>query len=448
MQNSVRPRAFGARRLGLLRPWKTARTAKKELAVAALLLSSIFLACSACQARDYYISPAGDGTTGLSWSTALRNIPPLNFGISPIQPGDRIILDGGTGGVTYTTALDIGVSGTATNPITIMQSPEPGHNGRVTLSGFVGGAQVRLPVGVRLAGSYIRMYGSRRGGLRISDYLFQGVAVTGSNNWLSNLEIAGVFGPIINPSKVPGVGLLFAGNNNVYKCLDIFNCLLMAQQGFPTSESNSDFERCWFFDTYNRSAGGFVVNGGREDSRVEVSNCVFGPGLAQGLINKSSSGFLAVNGSLFLNASQDNIMLSGAAGTSRTVLRRNTAFMTDANYLGLPHNNLNYNSNGNLTVVNSIFYGGLIRADAAARAKASGNFQYNVLGNTVLLASTLADPQFRQAELIKALKGTTPLKEQAAADFTLADCSPASGKGARATSVKVLNKAFASYFFP
>lgn len=267
-------------------------------------------------------------------------------------------------------------------------------------------------------------------------------------HFTTNMEITGVLGPIINPSKVPGVGLLFAGNNNVYKCLDIFNCLLMAQQGFPTSESISDFDRCWFFDTYNRSAGGFVVNGGRDDSRVEVSNCVFGPGLAQGLINKSASGFLAVNGSLFLNASQDNILLAEAAGTSRTVLRRNTAFMTDTNNIGLPHNNLNYNGKGNLTVMNSLFYGGLVRAEAAARARVSGNFQYNVLGNTVLLAPTLADPQFREASVIKALQGTTPLKEQAGTDFTLADCSPASGKGARATSVKVLNRAFASFFVP
>ncbi|MDX1988446.1 MAG: hypothetical protein SFV17_17295 [Candidatus Obscuribacter sp.] len=448
MQSPIGLRALGAQRLGLHRPWKTFKTSKKVLAFTALFLSFVSLASSPCQARDYYISPTGDGTTGLSWSTALRHIPPLNFGISPIQPGDRIILDGGVRGVTYTTALDIGVSGTATNPITIMQSPEPGHNGRVTLSGFVGGAQVRLPVGVRMAGSHIRMYGSRRGGLRISDYLFQGVAVTGSNNWLSNLEIAGVYGPIINPSKSPGLGLLFAGNNNVYKCLDIFNCLLMAQQGFPTSESNSEFDRCWFFDTYNRSAGGFVVNGGREDSRVEVSNCVFGPGLAQGLINKSASGFLAVNGSLFLNASQDNVLLAETAGTSRTVLRRNTAFMTDANNLGLPHNNLNYNGNGNLTVVNSIFYGGLIRAEAAARARVSGNFQYNVLGNTVLLAPALVDPQFREASVIRALQGATPLKEQAGTNFALADSSPATGKGARATAVSILNKAFTSFFVP
>ena len=92
-----------------------------------------------------------------------------------------MIIDGGTSGITYTQALDIGVSGTATSPIVIRQSNQAGHNGPVTLSGGAPGPSSQ-PVGVRLNGNYVQLYGSKRGGLKVKNYQFQGIVVNGSNN--------------------------------------------------------------------------------------------------------------------------------------------------------------------------------------------------------------------------------------------------------------------------
>lgn len=427
----------------LLSIYGPSRPKNKLLLIAALLITST----APCHARDFYVSPSGDNTTGLSWATALRAIPPLNFGISPVQPGDRIIIDGGTSGITYTQALDIGVSGSATSPIVIRQSNQAGHNGPVTLSGGAPGP-LSQPVGVRLSGSYIQLYGSRRGGLKFTNYQFQGIVVNGSNNRLQNIEIANIWGPPVNPGHIPGQGLVFGGNNNVYYSLDIYNCNNLAQQLPVSGPSVSRFSHCWIFDTFNRTGKGLMLQSNRDDSSVLVSNCAFGPGLSQCLVNNSTAGQLNVNNTLFLNAGADNLALAEGVGTSKSHFKNITAFMTPTNSQGATHNNVNYNSAGKLSARDSIFYGGFIKADSTARATTAGNFQYNVLGNTVLLAPTLQDPMFRDAAQINALTGSTALKAQAGTDFSLASGSPATGKGSAVTSVGLLNQNFASYFFP
>ncbi|MBL0188181.1 MAG: hypothetical protein IPP97_20855 [Candidatus Obscuribacter sp.] len=419
------------------------RPKNKLLLIAALLFAST----APCHARDFYVSPSGDNTTGHSWATALRTIPPLSFGISPVQPGDKVIIDGGTSGITYTQSLDIGVSGTATSPIVIRQSNQAGHNGPVTLSGGPPGP-FRQPVGARLSGNYVQLYGSARGGLKFTNYQFQGIVVNGSNNRLQNIEIANIWGPPVNPGHIPGQGLVFGGTNNTYYSLDVFNCNNLVQQGFSSGPSVHRFSHCWIFDTYNRTGKGLMLQLNRDDSSVLVANCAFGPGLSQSLVNNSTAGQLNVNNTLFLNAGTDNLALAEGVGTSKSHFKNITSFMTPTNSQGATHNNVNYNSAGKLSARDSIFYGGFIKADSTARAAASGNFQYNVLGNTVLLAPTLQDPMFRDAAQINALTGSTTLKVQASTDFSLAAGSQATGKGSAVTSIGLLNKNFANYFFP
>lgn len=82
----------------------------------------------------YYVdntAPAdGDGT---SWGTAWSSFSAIDW--RSIKPGDTVQISGGTVGQTYLDALDIGASGTASAPITIMASTDSGQNGTVTIEG-------------------------------------------------------------------------------------------------------------------------------------------------------------------------------------------------------------------------------------------------------------------------------------------------------------------------
>lgn len=92
--------------------------------------------------RAFYISPTGDNSDGQSWDTAWRELDQIDW--AQIQPGDTIWLDGGSepDGLVYTSALILGQSGTAEQPIRIAVSQEEGRHGRVTL---FGGRETPLP---------------------------------------------------------------------------------------------------------------------------------------------------------------------------------------------------------------------------------------------------------------------------------------------------------------
>src|SRR6059058_3335191 len=75
----------------------------------------------------YYISKNGNNSDGLSWATAWNELDKINWPV--IQPGDTILIDGGSQQMVYTTTFTIGKSGTYFAPITIKKATDPGRNG-------------------------------------------------------------------------------------------------------------------------------------------------------------------------------------------------------------------------------------------------------------------------------------------------------------------------------
>jgi len=424
--------------------------ALKALGVAAGL--SIFSAAAAlydpAEARNYYVSPSGDNSDGLSWQTAYTQLPSMQFGVSPLLPGDHVIVDGGTAGLTYGSGLTISVSGVAGNPIVITSSNDKGHNGTVTLSGRNGPGGQYQPVGIYLSGSNIKIAGTSRGGIKISDCQFQGLSVSGNGNTLNNVAVQNVNGPPVNPGHIPGVALQFAGDGNRYQNMDIYNATICAQEYASLNHSQTTvFDGCWFFDNYSRGNSGLLISDNNSASTMYINNSVFGPGLGSALTSSASAGQTHVRGCLFLNASAANIVVNGAAGSSaRFLVNKITSFMTDSNFQGLAHNCLSFNGNGALKIDNSVFWGGSVNVGPDIPVKVSGNFQYKTRLNTQLLAPTMVDPQFADEANIAALTGSSPLKSVAVENFTLAQSSPAAGKGALVTAVSQLNKNVEGFF--
>src|SRR5262249_29148909 len=88
----------------------------------------------------YYVSKNGNNADGGSWATAWNELDQINWGI--VQPGDTILVDGGSSQMVYTTSLTIGKSGTSGAPITIKMASETGRNGKVVI---FGGRSTQLP---------------------------------------------------------------------------------------------------------------------------------------------------------------------------------------------------------------------------------------------------------------------------------------------------------------
>jgi PKD domain len=105
----------------------------------------------------WYVSRNGSNADGRGWTTAWSNLG--NIAWSAVQPGDTILIDGGSTacpspydfsttrpgvscGMLYQSTLTVGKSGTAGAPITIKLATETGHNGTAV---FFGGRTTPLP---------------------------------------------------------------------------------------------------------------------------------------------------------------------------------------------------------------------------------------------------------------------------------------------------------------
>ncbi|HSW97262.1 MAG TPA: hypothetical protein VLF89_05540, partial [Candidatus Saccharimonadales bacterium] len=72
--------------------------------------------------NTYYVSKNGNNADGTSWTSAWNELNQINW--TTIQPGDTIFIDGGTSGMTYTTTMTVGKSGTSGSPITIVRATQ------------------------------------------------------------------------------------------------------------------------------------------------------------------------------------------------------------------------------------------------------------------------------------------------------------------------------------
>ena len=99
------------------------------------LIVIIFLSwVSLSWATNYYVDKNATGNNnGTSWADAWQSFSAINWNL--LQPGDFLYISGGTDSTIYYETLNIQASGTAANLITIRNSYDAGHNGRVIIDG-------------------------------------------------------------------------------------------------------------------------------------------------------------------------------------------------------------------------------------------------------------------------------------------------------------------------
>lgn len=195
----------------------------------------------------WYVSRHGDGTVGTSWKTAWTELSKINWSV--INPGDRIVVDGGAKrcpsnylltassprpgqgcGMVYRTPLVIGASGSPGAPITIALSTARGHDGTALLFGgrstplpycgqkrysAVGSSR---PAGITLPGrSHVVIDGSHRSGIMVYGAEV-GVDLKSDRTsyvWLRNLELFdnGTYERWAHGYRSDGEGISLVGHN-------------------------------------------------------------------------------------------------------------------------------------------------------------------------------------------------------------------------------------------
>ncbi|HEY8300996.1 MAG TPA: hypothetical protein VIG48_03780 [Jatrophihabitans sp.] len=196
----------------------------------------------------WYVSRRGDGTVGTSWATAWRQPSAINW--AEVNPGDRIVLDGGptpcpsdyafgagvtvppgrTCGMAYRAPFVVGASGAPGEPITIALATSRGRDGTAVLAG---GRTSPLPycdqrsytpsgvarsTGILFpARSHIVVNGMHRSGIMISGAR-SGIDLHSDRTSyvvLRNLELFdnGTFGKWRHGYRTDGEGISLAGNH-------------------------------------------------------------------------------------------------------------------------------------------------------------------------------------------------------------------------------------------
>jgi hypothetical protein len=83
-------------------------------------------------ATDYYVDKNASGqNNGSSWANAWQSFSTINW--NSIQPGDIIFISGGNDSTVYHERLVIGASGISGNYVTVRNSYDTGHNGKVII---------------------------------------------------------------------------------------------------------------------------------------------------------------------------------------------------------------------------------------------------------------------------------------------------------------------------
>ena len=152
--------------------------------------------CTSVHTTSHYVDKNANGhNNGTSWRNAWKSFSDIDW--SQIQPGDVLYISGGTDSTIYYETLHIpAIKGTAANPITIRNSWDAGHNGRVIIDGSGGPKSWNILVG-KVAGtpSYITIKGfeCRRAitAIKVEDYA-NGITID-SNYCYEFYGLAGVF---------------------------------------------------------------------------------------------------------------------------------------------------------------------------------------------------------------------------------------------------------------
>ncbi len=434
------------------------------LAGLALLIGSLTAeANGVTKARCFYVSKAGSNADGTSWATAWNELDRIDWNI--VQPGDTVLLDGGTTKMVYTTTLTVGASGTEAAPILIQRATEAGHDGQVVI---FGGRSIPLVCGHAAQYTYqtegVRRYGIDLGArsyvvldggtwrrIAIYGHNLHGVHLSrgSSHNIVRNVEIydngQANFDTIRKwwNSDQPGVGLTGASHTferdiihdngqDAFQCggglndLTIRNCWLYNGRPHPRSAALSY--------NYTMHSDGIQVYGGGVQSGILIEGCIIGPGLMQGtILGQAPSNNVAaqvddvvIRNSLFINTTNANIMGYPQVKSRTWTIDHVTAFMTRTNPDGKERTNLFLEGSGH-KITNSVFYGSALYLPGAVSTE--GNVQFHTSGRSI---GATADPQFVNAP---AYDSNPDLPTLIRSDFALKPGSPTQGKGASITSV-------------
>ena len=184
-----------------------------------------------------------------------------------MQPGDTILLDGGTTKMVYTTILTVGTSGTEAAPILIQRATRAGHDGQVVI---FGGRSIPLVCGHATQYTYqtegVRKYGVDLGALLLRDLdgrKWRGIVIYGHNlhgihlsrgsshDTIRNVEIYDNGQAVFDAARKwwnsdqPGVGL--TGSGHVFERDIIYD---NGQDAFQCGGglSNLTIRQCWLYN--------------------------------------------------------------------------------------------------------------------------------------------------------------------------------------------------------
>ena len=423
----------------------------------------------ASSGTTYYVSKNGNNANGQSWATAWNELANIKWSV--VQPGDTILLDGGSQSMAYSTTLTVGKSGTRTAPITIERATDAGHNGTVIL---FGGRSTLLPYcgqknytyqpaptsqGIVFgASSWIVIDGMSWDGISIHGFNDNGIDMTGSpsNDTLRNMEIfdngsAQQSGGIWNPES-GSHGIYLTGSNLTFERMNIYD---NSDDEFDTGEAaginNVTINYSWMhvtresplapglpFNDCTHQDGYQIYNGGVQ-KHLLIENSVVGPGLGENFIlgqsPNSANDHAVVNDVTLRNVltigKDRNILGYPQVLETGWVIDHVTAVTQGSGISGGTYAAL-FLQGSNNRVTNSIFYDGLVYLPDGL-VKAAGNCQWKTTGDTSALGGQTVNPQFTTD--ISSYNYNTPLATAANADYALRPASTCKGAGSSITSV-------------
>lgn|GEM_PF-1103057 len=391
----------------------------------------------------WYVSKTGSNGDGRSWAAAWTDLDQIRW--SSVQPGDVILLDGGTTEMIYRAPLEPATDGTRERPITIQLATEAGRNGRAVL---FGGRATPLPYcdqpgyrldaahryGIKLHGrSWLRIDGTKWRGITIHGFNKAGVLLSSGSHDLivRNVEIYDN-GHLTRTGDPDQEGVELSGTNITFERALIHD---NGQDAFQSGGGVRNFtlRESWLYMSrkkpggawwnYCRHPDGIQIYGGGHQSGVLIEDSIIGPGFMQGLIlGETDNGHSAIIHNvvmrhvLFVGAGNGS-MITKHTPASGWVLDHVTSVREPG---GKWHNIQLWPTGRGHHIRDSIFVGGR---------------EIAVPNDTV--ASNNCIFEIEQSD-IPGQRTNPSFANPAAMDYGLSSSSPCSGRGSRMTSPTVL----------
>ncbi len=433
-------------------------------------------ALPAAAGTTFYVSRAGSNGDGRSWAAAWNELNQIDWGV--IQPGDTILIDGGSVacdysvtvtnstntplpagcGMEYNTALAVGVSGTADAPITIKLADETGRNGTARI---FGGRSTPLPYCGQTSytpdqgGKGAGIYADSRSYIVIDGIHWSGIMVYAWTHGLSLADRGNNHHVTLRNAEMFDNGNWSAGEGPDQPAITgsgstlLFERLILhdnGQDGFQTGYekpvNNAVFRRVWFYNqrphpsvpdepfNYCRHSDGIQFYGDLTHQSLTVVDSIIGPGLMQGIIlgDTGQINNVTVRNSLFVgyhggygNAgfyAKETLTHAGYVFDHVTVVRD-----VGAEWWSI------YAPGSGYQVSDSLFVGGReVRIGSGIK---TGNFCWDISDYSGV-CNQRADPQFVDPDYAGVGEGFADF------DFTITNPALPRGVGASITSVTQL----------